>query len=188
VDFALGYGSLGFDSTRWQNSTLLLGGRDRSQVFGSLGISGMFTAGRLQLAPYGRFDRVRSRLGAYVESGPANVALSYGEATAVENVFAAGLYANYRIPLGRASLEPSVRLEGRRVHMSSIDQPLSYYDWPGYGYVLSTENSSESQMLGGLGLMLRMGDEFSMGIEYSYAGNNGTYRNESLRAIVRAPF
>ena len=188
VDFALGYGNLSYDSMRWQTSALMLGGRDGSQTFGSLGISGVFNAGSLQLMPYGRFDRVRSRLGGYVESGAANLALSYGEVTAIEDVVAAGLYASFRIPLGRASLEPSLRLEARRVRASSVDQTLSYADLPAFGYVLTEGSASDTQALGGLGLMLRMADESSLGVEYSYTGSSGTYRSETVRAILRAPF
>jgi hypothetical protein len=188
VDFALGYGNLSFDSMRWQNSVLMLGGRDGSQMFGSLGISSVFNSGGLQLMPYGRVDRVRSRLGGYVEGGPASLALGYGEVTAIEDVIAAGLYASYRIPLGRASLEPSLRLEARRVHASSVDQTLSYADLPAFGYVLTEGSASDTQALGGFGLMLRMADEVTLGVEYSYTGSSGTYRSETVRAILRAPF
>lgn len=188
LDFALGYGNLGFDSMRWQNRTLTLGGRDGSQIFGSLSVSGMFAVGDLQVAPYGRFDRVRSRLGGYVESGPAGVALNYGEVTAIEDIIAAGFYASYRIPLGRALLEPSLRLEARRVRASAVDQPLAYADMPTYGYVLAEGSASDTQALGGLGLVLRMAGEFSLGIEYSYTGSSATYRSETVRAIARAPF
>jgi hypothetical protein len=188
VDFALGYGDLSFDSMRWQNSVLTLGGRNGSQTFGSLGVSGVFNSGSLQLMPYSRFDRVRSRLGGYVESGPASVALNYGDVTAIEDVIAAGLYASYRIPLGRASLEPSLRLEARRVRLSSVDQTLSYADLPAYGYVLTEGSASDTQALGGFGLMLRMADESALGVEYSYTGSSGTYRSETVRALLRAPF
>ena len=188
VDFALGYGSLSYDSMRWQNSALMLGGRDGSQTFGSLGISGVLSSGGLQLMPYGRVDRVRSRLGGYMESGPSSIALSYGDVNAIEDVVAAGLYVSYRIPLGRASLEPSLRLEARRIRASSVDQTLSYADLPAIGYVLTEGSASDTQALGGLGLMLRMADESSLGFEYSYTGSSGTYRSETVRAILRAPF
>jgi hypothetical protein len=43
-------------------------------------------------------------------------------------------------------------------------------------------------MLGGLGLVLRMAGESSLGIDYSYTGSSGSYRSESVRALLRAPF
>lgn len=36
--------------------------------------------------------------------------------------------------------------------------------------------------------MLRFGDELSLGVDYSYTGSSGTYRNESVQIILRAPF
>ena len=188
VDFLVGYGNLSFDSTRWQSSALFLGGRNGSQTFGSLGVSGVLDFGMLKLTPYGRFDRVRSRLDGYVESGPSAAALSLGEVTGIEDVLAAGLFTSYRIAVGRATLEPSLRVEVRRVHGSALDQPLSYADLPTTTYVVYESGASDTQALGGLGLMLRVGDEMSLGVEYSYTGSSGTYRNETVRAILRAPF
>ena len=188
IDFALGYGDLGFDSTRWQNGTVLYGGRNGAQSFGSLGVSGVLQSGAFKVAPYGRYDRVRSRLDGYVEGGNNPIALSYGELTASEDVIAAGLFLNYSIRLGNATLEPSLRLEQRRVRTSSADQPLTYSDLPSVPYVMLYEGGSDSQTLGGLGLLLRVREVLSFGVEYSYTGSSGTYRQESVRAILRAPF
>jgi uncharacterized protein with beta-barrel porin domain len=188
LDFLFGYGGLNFDATRWQDNTMMLGDRSGSQTFGSVGVSAVLDFGRLTLSPYGRFDRVRNRLGSYTESGPNTLALSYGEVTAIEDILAAGLYASYRIPIGRASLEPSLRLEARRVHASSFDQTLWYADLPMSTYVIADGSASDNQLLGGIGLVLRFGDELSLGIDYSYTGSSGTYRNESVQIILRAPF
>ena len=188
IDFLLGYGSLDFDSTRSQNAANFLGGRGGAQTFGSLGVSGVLGFGPLQLAPYGRFDRVRSRLDAYVESGAGGAALSFGEATGSENVVAAGIFASYRLPVGRGTLEPSLRLEARRVQAPSLDQTLSYADMPGHAYVIHESSSTDMQALGGLGLVFRVDDVMSFGVEYSYTGSSGTYRNETVRAVLRAPF
>ncbi len=188
VDFLLGYGGLGYDSTRWQNAAQMIGERSGSQSYGSVGVSGVIDIGNLKLAPYGRFDRVRSRLDGYVESGPSVSALGYGQATATQDVVAAGFFASYRIPLGQASLEPSLRVEARRVHASSVDQTLWYADMPSYQYVIADGGASDSQALGGVGLVLRVADMFSFGLDYSYTGSSGTYRSESIRAILRAPF
>jgi Putative Ig domain len=188
IDFLLGYGDLSFDARRFNSTAMMLGGRNGSQTFGSVGISGIVDIGRLKLAPYGRFDRVRSRLDGYTESGPGSSALSYADVTAIEDVFAAGLFASYRIPLGRASLEPNLRLEARRARGSSADQTLWYADLPTMTYVIADGSVSDTQMLGGLGLVLRMAGEASIGIDYSYTGSSGTYRSESVRALLRAPF
>ncbi|MBS1135161.1 MAG: hypothetical protein H6R02_2302, partial [Burkholderiaceae bacterium] len=108
--------------------------------------------------------------------------------TAIEDVFAAGLFASYRIPLGRANLEPNLRIEARRARGSSANQTLWYADLPTTTYVIADGSVSDTQMLGGLGLVLRMAGESSIGIDYSYTGSSGTYRSESVRALLRAPF
>jgi hypothetical protein len=187
VDLTLGYGRLDFDSMRGQGSDLTLGGRSGSQAFGSLGVSGLLDAGALQLLPYGRYDRVSSRLGSYVESGPRSRALGFGSLNALEEMLAAGLAANYRIPIGRARLEPSVRVELRRARGSSVDQSVWYADAPTTTYWMFQDGVSDTQVLGALGLMLRVEDELSLGLEYSYTGSSGTYRSETVRAILRAP-
>jgi hypothetical protein len=188
IDFLLGYGDLSLDATRFNGTAMMLGGRNGAQTFGSVGVSGIVDIGRLKLAPYGRFDRVRSRLDGYTESGPSGSALGYADVTAIEDVCAAGLFASYRIPLGRASLEPNLRIEARRARGSSADQTLWYADLPTTTYVIADGSMSDTQMLGGLGLVLRMAGESSLGIDYSYTGSSGSYRSESVRALLRAPF
>jgi hypothetical protein len=188
IDFLLGYGSLDFDSTRWQGTASFLGGRSGTQAFGSLGVSGVLGFGPLQISPYGRVDRVRSRLDSYVESGASGAALSFGEVTGSENIVAAGLFASYRLPVGRGTLEPSLRLEARRVQAPSLDQSLSFADMPSPTYVIREGGATDTQTLGGLGLVFRVDDLLSFGVEYSYTGNSGTYRNETVRAVLRAPF
>ncbi|HQR21874.1 MAG TPA: putative Ig domain-containing protein [Burkholderiaceae bacterium] len=188
VDFLLGYGGLNFDSTRWNDAAMLTGGRNGSQTFGSIGVSTVIDVGALKFAPYGRYDRVRNRLDAYTESGPATMALSYADVTATDNALAAGLFASYRIPLGRASLEPALRFEVRRVRVSSADQSLWYADLPLTTYSIADGTVSDTQLIGGAGLVLRLADTLSVGLDYSYGGSNGVYRNESLRLLLRAPF
>jgi hypothetical protein len=63
-----------------------------------------------------------------------------------------------------------------------------YADLPTMTYVIADGSVSDTQMLGGLGLVLRMAGEASIGIDYSYTGSSGTYRSESVRALLRAPF
>ncbi len=101
---------------------------------------------------------------------------------------AAGIFASYRLPVGRGTLEPSLRLEARRVQAPSLDQSLSYADMPGHTYVIREGGTSDTQALGGLGLVFRVDDVLSFGVEYSYTGSSGTYRNETVRAVLRAPF
>jgi hypothetical protein len=188
IDFLVGYGGLSFDSTRWNDTAVLTGARNGSQTFGSIGLSTVIDVGGLKFAPYGRFDSVRNRLDAYAENGPASLALGYADITATDNALAAGLYASARIPLGGASLEPALRFELRRVRGSSADQPLWYADLPATTYGIADGTVSDTQLIGGAGLVLRVRDALSVGLDYSYGGSSGVYRSESLRLLLRAPF
>ena len=188
VDVLSGYGNLDDDSTRWQDSALMAGARNGSQSYGSLAVSGVIDVGKMKLAPYGRVERVNSRLDGYVESGPNASALGYGQLSAPQDVVAGGLFASTRILLGRASLEPSVRIEARRVSASLLDQESWYADMPADAYVLVDGGATESQLMGGVGLVARVSEAFSLDLDYSYTGASGSYRAESIRAILRAPF
>ena len=108
VDALIGYGGLSFDSSRWQptSGVMLSGDRNGSQYFGSLALSGVFQLDRLNLAPYLRADRVRSRLNGYAETGSATAALSYGAVGVSENSAAVGVYAGYRWPVHGVWLNP----------------------------------------------------------------------------------
>jgi hypothetical protein len=188
VDFALGNSNLAFDSTRWQNNSEPVSSRSGSQLFGSVGLSGLLQSGSLKLAPYGRFDRVRSQLDGYIESGSSAYALSYGSSGASENAVAAGLFASNTIRLGRTILEPSLRIEQRWLYGSPIDQSLAYADLPSTQYLLVYDGASDSQTLGGVGLLLRLRRAMSLGLEYTYAGTASTAPSETVRAVMRAPF
>ena len=188
VDFALGNGNLAFDSTRWQNNSAPPGSRNGSQLFGSVVLSGVLQLGSLKLAPYGRFDRVRSQLDGFLESGPSADAPSYGSSVASENAVAAGLFASDSIALGRAKLESSLRIEQRWLHGASIDQSLAYADTPATPYLLVYDGASDSQTLGGVGLMLHVRKLLSLGVEYTYTGPTSASRSETVRAVMRAPF
>jgi outer membrane autotransporter protein len=188
VDFLRGYGNLDDDSTRWQDSALMAGARNGSQSYGSLAVSGVIGVGKLKLAPYGRVERLNSRLDGYVESGSNASALGYGQLSALQDVVAGGLFASTRILLRRASLEPSVRIEARRVSASLVDQASWYADTPADAYVLVDGGVTESQVMGGVGLVARVSEAFSLDLDYSYTGASGIYRTESIRATLRAPF
>jgi outer membrane autotransporter protein len=188
IDFLSGYGNLDDDLTRWQDAALMAGARNGSQSYGSVAVSGVIDVGKLKLAPYGRVERVNSRLDGYVESGPNASALGYGQLSALQDVVAGGLYASTRVLLGRASLEPSVRIEARRVSAPLVDQASWYAEMPADAYVLVDGGATESQLMGGVGLVARVSEAFSLDLDYSYTGASGIYRSESIRATLRAPF
>ena len=189
VDALMGYGGLSFDSSRWQatSGVLLSGDRNGSQYFGSLALSGVFQLDRLNLAPYVRADRVRSRLNGYAETGSTMAALSYGSVSVSENSAAVGVYAGYRWPVSGGWLEPGLRLEQRRVRLGGADQGVAYADMPQFEYRLQQGPESDDRTTAALSLLMRFGFSVTLGLEYSYTGSD-TFRSESVRAVVRAPF
>jgi uncharacterized protein with beta-barrel porin domain len=140
------------------------------------------------LAPYGRFERVQSRLDSYTEVGSAMSALAYGELTVNDDSVLAGLRASYDFPLGAFTLTPNFRFEQRRTHSRAADQSVAYADAPMTVYMLRQASNSSDFTTGGIGLLLRMGFVFTVDIEYTYTSGSGTFRTESARALLRAAF
>ena len=81
IDAVAGYGRLSYDASRWAqlDTVMLASERSGTQLFGSLGVSGVLQLNGFTLIPYGRFERVNSRLDGYTEAGSAMSALTYGE-------------------------------------------------------------------------------------------------------------
>jgi large repetitive protein len=190
VDAVAGYGSLSYDLNRWQadDRALLAAERKGSQWFMSLGATASLQWQGIKFMPYARIDRVQSRLGAYAESGTSALRLAYDATSFAEDTLAAGLYTGLSFKAWGIGIEPGLRVEQRRVRTSSAEQNLAYWDMPSSSYTLNQAADSESRTNGTLSLMLRFGLGTSLGLEYSYTGGRGTYRNENARATLRAPF
>ena len=90
--------------------------------------------------------------------------------------------------LQRPVVEPGLRLEQRRVRSGTADQGLAYWDAPASPYVLRQAAEYDNRTSAALSVLMRFGLAASIGFEYSYTGSSDTFRNESLRAILRAPF
>lgn len=186
LDAMLGYGDLSFDVRRRQatDTVMLSGDRDGSQYYGSLALSATWQSTSMKLAPYARFDHVRNRLDVCRESGAATAALTSGSTNVSQDSIAFGLHAGYSLTLGRATLEPGLRIEQQRVRIGSSDQAA---DLPQTGYVLSNAAESNDLTSAALSLLLRF-RSWSVGVEYNYAASNDTFKNETTRATLHAPF
>jgi hypothetical protein len=122
------------------------------------------------------------------ESGSASAALAYGSVSVSEDSAALGLYAGYSWIFGGAAFEPGLRVEQRRVRAGSADQGVAYADIPQVEYRLQQASESDDRTSVALSLLMRFGFAVSIGLEYAYTGSNDTFRNESFRAVLRAPF
>ena len=190
IDAMAGYGRLSYDARRWAQTdiVMLAGDRSGSQLFGSLGVSGVLQSEGFKLAPYGRIERVRSRLDSYTETGSAMAALTYGELTVNDDSIIAGFRGGYDVPLGAMTLTPTLRLEQRRTHSRAADQAVAYADMPTTVYTLTHASDSSDFTTGGIGFLLRMGLVFTVDVEYTYTTGSGTFRTETTRALFRAAF
>jgi hypothetical protein len=190
VDAMLGYGDLSFDARRWQavDTVLLSGDRDGSQYHGSLALSAVWQSQGMKLAPYARCDHVRNQLDPHREPDSATATLNYGSMNVSADSIALGLYAAHSLSVGRATLEPGLRLEQRRVRIGGADQGIAYADLPQTGYALSHAAESDDLTSAALSLLLRFRSSLSIGVDYNYTASNDTIRNETVRALLRAPF
>ena len=190
IDAMAGYGRLSYDARRWAQTdiVMLAGDRSGSQLFGSLGVSGVLQLKGFTLAPYGRLERVHSRLDSYTEAGSAMSALTYGELMVNDDSIIAGLRGSYDVPLGAMTLTPTLRLEQRRTHSRAADQAVAYADTPTTVYTLKHASNSSDFTTGGIGFLLRMGFVFTVDVEYTYTTGSGTFRTQTTRALLRAAF
>jgi len=151
-------------------------------------VSGVLQLSGFKLTPYGRLERVHSRLDSYTEVGSALSALTYGDLTVNDDSIVAGLRGSYDVPLGAFTLTPSLRLEQRRTHSRAADQAVAYADAPTTVYTLKHASDSSDFTTAGIGFLLRMGFMFTVDVEYTYTTGSGTFRTQTTRALLRAAF
>jgi len=190
VDTVIGVGELAFDARRWQPTgvEMLSGDRGGSQLFGSLRLSADLVAPNLRVAPYARYDYVRSQLDAYGERGGAATALDYGRSASEEEALALGIYAGLTLTLGSATVEPGLRVEQRRVRTGAFDQLLACADRPSAAQIVCESVDSDGSLAASLIVPVRFGPAASVAFEYSYASSSDAPRTESVRAQLQAPF
>jgi hypothetical protein len=85
-------------------------------------------------------------------------------------------------PAGPAAGRPHVE---RTLH----HWPASWdADLPTDAYVLVDGHATGSQLMGGVGLVARVSEAFSSGLDYSYTANSASDRSENITATLSAPF
>jgi uncharacterized protein with beta-barrel porin domain len=190
VDTVIGVGELALDARRWQPTgvEMLSGDRGGSQFFGSFGFSADLVAPNLRVAPYARYDYVRSQLDAYGERGGAAPLFDYGRWATEEDALALGVYAGLTLKLGSATVEPGLRVEQRRVRSVAFDQLQACDDGPSAIHIVCESVDSEGSLAASLIVPVRFGPAASVAFEYSYASSSDASRTESVRAHLQAPF
>lgn len=190
IDASVGVGELSFDVRRWRatDEEMLSANRGGSQFFGSLAFSADLVAPNVRVAPYARYDYVRSHFDAYGERGSVAAALAYGHMAASEDALALGVYAGITLTLGSATVEPGLRVEQRRARSGAFDQAAACADDSSVAPTLRQFADSDSSLAASLTVPVRFGPAASVAFEYSYASSGDSLRAESVRARLQAPF
>jgi hypothetical protein len=187
IDALIGTGALELDAGRMQANGLDIAFADRSgsQGFGSLAVSANLAGTRVRLAPYARYDQVRSRLDAFADRD-AGTAMTYGAACAAEDALTLGVRASFRLLFTAMMVEPALSIEQRRLR-SAGDYESTLAD-PMTGFGPRPAADSDESLGASLRVPLRFGHRTSVALEYRYNSNSDSTRTESLRALLQTPF
>lgn len=185
IDAMVGYGGLSFDLHRWPATESEVRSADRggAQFFGSVAVSADLVAPKVRVAPYARYDHVRSRI-----DGHAEAALADGRMCVTEDALALGIYAGITFSLASATVEPGLRVEQRRVRSGAVDRLQACADRPSADQALRESVDSDGSLAASLIVPVRFGSAASVAFEYSYASSSDAVRNESVRALLQTPF
>jgi hypothetical protein len=189
VDTVVGVGELAFDGRPpaaefepWP------GDRGGSQWFGSVAFSADLAIPNGRVAPYARYDFVRSNLDAYGARGGVATAAAFGPFAAEGDTLALGIHADFTVALGFATLTPGLRLEQRRVRGGMLEQLSACAEALPAAPALRESGDSDGSFAASLIVPVRFGSAASVAFEYSFASASDAPRSESVRAQLQAPF
>lgn len=190
IDASVGVGALSFDARRWPatDAETLSVDHGGSQFFGSLAFSADLVAPNVRVAPYARYDYVRSQFDAYGERGSVPAALAYGQMAVSEDALALGFYAGITLTLGPATVEPGLRVEQRRVRSSAFDEAPACSDGLSVACMPRQPADSDDSFGASFSVPVQFGAAASIAFEYSYASSSDALRAESVYARLHAPF
>jgi hypothetical protein len=192
VDALVGYGTLGFDTSRAIPDTALTatGHRDGDSMFASLTASyDMQTKDGLQLSPYGRLSGSKSTLAAFAESGTSGLELDYASENLTTMSAALGLRGEYRFNWASGILTPRFRAEFEREFQGNNAEKLAYASDPfGQSYVLDTTFPSRNQVLAGIGADYRFSDGGHISLDYQLMVDTFNEVDNSFRVALSERF
>lgn len=183
IDGMLGYGTLSFDLQRRVaiDNSLVMGERDGTAVFGSIGLGYDQPVPSGRLSTYGRLESMNAELDAYTETGSPLWALSYSErdVESLQGVFGGRFVWSHE---ARDSIwTPSFRIELRREFSDGGVQSLQYADWlagPTYQVLSTGWDRTELNLGAGLNVRTASGWNVSgeLGGRLSINQTSGTLR------------
>ena len=191
LDAALGYGSLGYNNSRWiaSDGTAVQGTRNGSYWFGTLEGSLELSRGRVKFAPYARADFITATLNGYAENGASALLLTYDALKFNATSGAIGLRGSIDIPMSYGTLSPTARFEYKQTSQSAFDQSMYYTDLgAGSSSTFSQPAGVYGTTTGALGLRVRAVGGLAAELEYGISGGTAGLRAQSLRGSLRMPF
>jgi len=168
IDAMLGYGSLEFDLQRrvTADGSLVLGEREGTAMFGSIGLGYDRPVSIGRMTAYGRVESLDATLDAYTETGSALWALSYAERDVESLQGVLGARYVWSHEARDSTWTPSFRFEYRHEFADGGVQSLQYADWlTGPTYQIQSTGWDRSEINVGLGLNVTTADGWKVASE-----------------------
>jgi uncharacterized protein with beta-barrel porin domain len=191
VDGMLGFGSLGFDTTRFvvPINDYALGQRRGTQVFGSLTTGYEFRDEELLVSPYGRIDFSTSRLRSSTESGAGAFALTYFGQTTTSVQGALGVRGESIHATSFGYAVPRVRAEYVHEFQGNGQAFIGYADQiGGPRYALASANTGRDAIVLGIGSDFLMPDGLTLSFEYQLSHSFSHDSTYALRLRLTKEF
>jgi outer membrane autotransporter protein len=190
VDGVAGFGTLSFDSRRWDTgaSAFAVGQRNGRQTFASLSAGYERRTDTWLISPYARMSYSEATLDAFSESGAGTDSLTYFGQTVTTVSGTLGLRAEYAQPTKWGILLPYARIEFQHDFNGQSTAGLAYADLGGAGpayFVTSTPFGDNRTQLG-------VGSKFQMrsmtfGLDYTVVFGVNNFQ-QGVRLSFSAPF
>lgn len=184
VDGLVGYGNTAFDNKRWsgEDNLFLSGNRDGNVIFGSLGLSTLSQAKKLNLQPYLRADVVSIKLDNYSESGSRN-ALTYDNSKVSSKTLITGLNAFYDVKFEHGTLTPSINIQYTHNFNGDMSQNMYFSNLGASSQNYNISTGITPQNFGSLGLGLRYKTQKNISVDFGYTASTGSnsYHANNLR-------
>ena len=190
IDSLLGYGSMSFDTKRYDSvgDTMITGKRSGSAFFGSLIGSYDQHTDALNSAVYSGFDVVYGQLDSYAETGSTDWALSFDKMTLQSYSFIFGLRGQYDYPVSWGVLSPTGRVEYRKSLSPASVQSLSYANGTPGSYQLTQSGAANWSLTTTVGIRASLHQGVNGSLELSNSSDMSTLHTYGLKGEIVWPF
>ena len=190
VDGLAGFGSLNFNSRRWDTdaSAFATGQRDGRQTFASLSAGYERHTDSWLISPYARMSYSQATLDSFSESGAGTDSLTYFGQTVTTVSGTLGLRAEYAQPTKWGVLLPYARVEYQHDFNGQSNAGLAYADLAGSGpaYFVTSTPFGQNRTQVGIGSKFRT-RFMTLGLDYTVMFGVNSFQ-QGVRLSLSAPF